>query len=67
MRRFSARTNAHSKKVENRARVVATHSFSYNFVRPHGTLTKLMNGKPPTPAMAVGLAERPWTWGQSCS
>ncbi|MDE2867536.1 MAG: IS1 family transposase [Chloroflexota bacterium] len=64
MRRFHRRTNAHSKKVDNHAHAVATHAFQYNFVRPHGTLTRLMNGKPTTPAMAAGLAERPWSWAE---
>lgn len=39
--------------------VVAT----YNFVRPHGTLSKNADGsvKPRTPAMAAGIAEQPWS------
>ncbi len=54
MRRFTRLTNAFSKKVENHAHAVALYFMHYNFVRIHGTLKT-------TPAMAAGLAERPWT------
>ena len=58
MRRFTRLTNAFSKKVRNLSCAVALFVFHHNFVRPHTTLTKAANGKP---AMAAGLATRPWT------
>ena len=61
MRRFTRLTNAFSKKVYNLSCAVALFVFHHNFVRPHTTLTKRANGKPTTPAMAAGLATRPWT------
>ena len=61
MRRFTRLTNAFSKKVYNLSCAVALYVFHYNYVRPHTTLTKAANGKPTTPAMAAGLADRPWT------
>lgn len=62
MRRFTRLTNAFSKKVYNLSCAVALHFMVYNFVTPHGTLTKRANGKPTTPAMAAGLARKPWTF-----
>ena len=61
MRRFTRLTNAFSKKLYNLSCAVALFVFHHNFVRPHTTLTKRANGKPTTPAMAAGLATRPWT------
>ena len=61
MRRFTRLTNAFSKKVFNLSCAVALYVFYYNFVRPHTTLTKAAHGKPTTPAMAAGLAAKPWT------
>ena len=63
MRRYTRRTNAFSKKVANHACAVATYVMHYNWVRPHRTLTRAAHGKPTTPAMAAGLADRPWTLG----
>ena len=60
MRRYTRRTNAFSKKVANHACAVATYVMHYNWVRPHRTLTRAAHGKPTTPAMAAGLADRPW-------
>ena len=34
----------------------------YNYIRPHGTLTDAMYGKPTTPAMAAGVLERPLSY-----
>jgi IS1 family transposase len=62
MRRFTRLTNGFSKKVENHAHAVALHYMVYNFVKPHGTLTKAAGGTPTTPAMAAGVATRPWTY-----
>jgi IS1 family transposase len=61
MRRFTRLTNAFSKKVEYHLYAVALHAMFYNYVRPHQTLTKRRGGMPTTPAMAAGLAARPWT------
>jgi IS1 family transposase len=38
--------------------------FSYNFIKPHSTLSKQSTGRkvPVTPAMAAGIANRPWTY-----
>ncbi len=60
MRRHTRNTNAHSKKIRNMVAAVATHVFFYNFVRPYMTLTDAASVRPTTPAMAAGLAERPW-------
>jgi len=60
-RRYTRLTNAFSKKVYNHSCASALLMFHYNYVRPHTTLTKRANGKPTTPAMAAGLATRPWT------
>ena len=53
MRRFTRRTNAFSKKVENLAHSVALHFFHYNFCRLHQT-TRI------TPALAAGVTDRLW-------
>lgn len=59
-RRFTRLTNAFSKKVENHAHAVSLHFFAYNFIQPHGTLTKRNGGTKTTPAMAVGVTDRVW-------
>jgi hypothetical protein len=61
MRRFTRLTNAFSKKARNHAYAVALHYLVYNYVRPHGTLTKAAKGIKTTPAMAAGITFRPWT------
>lgn len=61
MRRFTRLTNGFSKKVEYHLYAVALHYTYYNYVRPHGTLSKDA-GKPTTPAMAAGLADRVWSF-----
>ena len=61
MRRFTRLTNAFSKKVEYHLYAVALHAMFYNYCRPHQTRTKRRNGMQTTPAMAAGLAKRPWT------
>jgi len=50
IRRFTRKTNAFSKKIENHEYSVALHFLHYNFVRVHQTLRV-------TPAMQIGLAE----------
>lgn len=62
MRRFTRLTNAFSKKLYNLSCAVALHFMVTNFVRPHGTLVARNYGRPTTPAMAAGVATRPWTF-----
>jgi IS1 family transposase len=54
MRRFTRLTNAFSKKIENHMCMVALYTTWYNFAKTHKTLKT-------TPAVAAGLADRPWT------
>lgn len=54
MRRFTRLTNGHSKKLENHLHALAIHYIHYNFARAQ----KAIGG---TPAMAAGLATRPWS------
>ena len=61
MRRFTRRTNAFSKKVENHAAAISLHFIWYDFARPHQTLTKTKKGIHTTPAMAAGVADHVWT------
>jgi IS1 family transposase len=60
MRRFTRLTNAFSKKLEFHLYAIALHYTYSNFCRVHSTLTK-SHGRPMTPAMAAGLAEKPWS------
>lgn len=53
MRRFTRLTNAFSKKVDNLEHSVALYFMYYNFCRIHQSLRV-------TPAMAAGIAKRPW-------
>ena len=55
IRRYSRRTNAFSKKLENHAHAVALNYMVYNFARPHKTL------KGRTPAQAAGITDHKWT------
>ena len=54
MRRYTRLTNAFSKKIENHCHAAALYAVWFNFCRPH----KSLGGD--TPAMATGLAERPY-------
>lgn len=60
LRRFTRLTNGHSKKVENHCAALAIYVMHYNFCRLHESLRTKKNNRR-TPAMAAGLAERPWT------
>lgn len=53
MRRFTRKTNAFSKKIENHAHSVALHFMHYNFIRVHQTLRC-------TPAMEAGITDKLW-------
>jgi IS1 family transposase len=64
MRRYIRQTNGFSRKVENLHAAVSLHYAYYNFCRPHGTLTKRHpNRYPTTPAMAAGITDRVWAFG----
>ena len=52
-RRYTRKTNAFSKSIDNHIASVALHVLYYNFVRIHATLET-------TPAVKVGLAAKPW-------
>lgn len=52
-RRFTRKTNAFSKKMENHRLSVALHFMYYNFARIHQTLRV-------TPAMEAGVADHVW-------
>ncbi len=54
-RRWTRKTNAHSKSFENMQAAFALHACFYNWARPHATL----NGK--TPAMVLGVADHVWS------
>ena len=58
-RRMTRLTNAFSKKWANHSASLALHFAVYNFVTPHGTLTKNADGRKTTPAMAAGLEDHP--------
>jgi IS1 family transposase len=53
-RRFTRKTNAFSKKLENHLHMLALTYMYYNFCRTHVSLKT-------TPALAAGVADRRWT------
>jgi len=53
-RRYTRKTNAHSKKIESHVKSVAMFIMHYNFARVHKTLRV-------TPAMEAGLADHVWS------
>lgn len=55
MRRFTRKTNAHSKKIDHHRHALAMYFLYYNFIREHSSLGM-------TPAKAAGIAGRAWTW-----
>jgi IS1 family transposase len=55
-RRFTRLTNGFSKKLDNHAAAVSLYVAHYNWCRVHEALDN-------TPAVALGLADRPWSIG----
>lgn len=55
MRRFTRKTNAFSKKIENHCYAVALYFVYYNFVRVHKSLRV-------TPAMEAKVSDKPMTY-----
>lgn len=53
MRRFTRLTNAHLKKIENHAHMIALYFMHYNYCKIHSTLRV-------TPAMEAGLTDHVW-------
>ena len=60
MRRFTRLTNGFSKKLEKHAEMLSLYFYSYNHVRPHGSVRTKGNNKI-TPAMAAGIDTSPAT------
>lgn len=56
-RRWTRKTNAHSKAFDNMLAAFAVHACFYNWCRKHASL----DGK--TPAQVLGVADRVWTIG----
>lgn len=54
MKRFTRRTNAHSKKLDNHIHAMAITTMHYNFARIHSSLRV-------SPAMAAGVTDRLWS------
>lgn len=54
IKRFTRKTNAFSKKVDNHILAVSLHFMYYNFARIHKSLRI-------TPAMAAGVTDRVWS------
>jgi IS1 family transposase len=54
IRRFTRKTNAFSKKIENHKHAIALHYMYYNFARIHKSLRV-------TPAMEAGIADHVWS------
>lgn len=55
MRRFTRKTNAHSKKLEYHKYAIALYFMYFNFIKIHSGLRV-------TPAMEAGISDHPWTW-----
>lgn len=62
--RFTRLTNGFSKKLENHAAAaVSLYVAYYNLCRVHETLSPNVRHQA-TPAMALGLTDRPWSIGE---
>lgn len=60
MRRFTRRTNAHSKKLENHKHALSLYFMYHNFVRVNSTIRV-------TPAMEARLTDHVWSWEEVLS
>jgi transposase-like protein/IS1 family transposase len=60
-RRLTRLTNGFSKKWANHEAALGLYLAVYNYVRPHGTLTKNADGVKTTPAMQAALTDHAWT------
>lgn len=56
VKRYTRKTLAFSRKLENHAAQVALFMYAYNFVQPHRSLSR-RGGPPTTPAMAAGITD----------
>jgi IS1 family transposase len=61
-RRFTRLTNAFSKKLDNHLSAVALYVAHYNLCRVHESLSPNARNQN-TPAMVLGLTDRPWSLG----
>ena len=66
MRRFTRLTNAFLKRLDKHCAMLALYYFSYNHVKPHGSVRTKGNNRI-TPAMAAGIADRPATYADLVS
>lgn len=57
MKRFTRRSDAHSKKLENHEHALALYFVWYNFCRPHMSFSEEI---PTTPAMVAEIAGEPY-------
>ena len=62
-RRFTRLTNGFSKKLDNHLSAVALYVAHYNLCRVHESLSPNARNQQ-TPAMALGLINRPWSLGE---
>ena len=60
MRRYVRKGIGYSRKAANHVHAADLHFLACNFIFTHATLNRRY-GRPTTPAMAAGLASRPWT------
>ena len=56
-RRFTRLSSGFSKKLDNHAAAISLYVAHYNLCRVHETLRS-------TPAMALGIADHPWSLGE---
>src|SRR5712691_187032 len=62
-RRFTRLTNAFSKKLDNHTAAVSLYVSHYNLCRVHESLTPNAAHQN-TPAMVLGITDRPWSIGE---
>ena len=62
-RRFTRLTNGFSKKLDNHCAAVSLYVAHYNLCRVHESLSPNAKNRQ-TPAMVLGLTDRPWSLGE---